>query len=170
MGRKPLNLTALLADPAVVAIIAGVVCQGSMYYRRDANGQLEQVRPWASLVELFSTKTASRILKEARERGLIQESASVLAEASIKSKAAPHRVQADEDEDGDRPKRRKPPRKSRYSSLIYTNNGFVGIWDDYECRPIIVSRSESEAVRELARLRRQEDRVKNFQFFTGVTD
>jgi hypothetical protein len=139
MGRPPLDLTRLLAEQPIKTLLTNLWIRKGKFYYLGANGELIPAHVSAKLVKLTSSKTSSRLLREAIRRGIIlvepEPTKETPAKAVVRSNVKPQMESGDDEDEDSKPKRRKLPQKSRYSSLIYTNNGWIGIWDEYECKP-----------------------------------
>jgi hypothetical protein len=169
MARPPINFDELLAKPEIAELLHGLWFKRSQFYYMN-DGKLERAKVAAKLVALTSSKTATKILLEARRRGIIQtyEEPVVPAKATIKTRVKPRAVEPEpEDDDDEAEEAGGRPRESRWS-LIFTSNDFWGIHDNLEGKSRLISREESDAIIELKRLREGEHKVTYSQFYTGL--
>jgi hypothetical protein len=176
MSRPPLDFTALLARPDIAELLAGLICKNGFFYH-VLDGKLTPAKVSAPLVRLTSSKTATRVLSEARKRGIIQTieepAQSVPAVTKIKTKARPRRVKARELEDDDEaevpedkePGKLRPKKSSRYS--LVSRNDFWGVYNCETGEVTIISRDQKVAARELKRLQR-ESKIGYYKFYSGI--
>jgi len=173
-GRPKINFDELLARSEIAALLTGLVCKksGSVLYYIQPNGSLLPAKVSAKLVELTSSKTATRALAEAKRRGIIQTyvdppkpEKAVPAKATVKSRVKPRKVKPEPDDEPE--ELDDEPQKSRYS-LIYRDSGYHGIFDSSLGTVTLISRDKKPALQELARLQKGEHKVSHPRFYCGI--
>ena len=173
------NTKRTIDEPAVRALLTGLVRSGRRYYRVNVDtGFHTQVLARAELMKLTSQVTATRLLREAVSAGLITEENIDLAQESHHRAAAKEGVAAvvsnndseDEDEEGDESGSRATSKLplglsdipkgelDRYE-LVKTGSGFWGYYDREHYREVILSRDKEAVLEEIYALRRNANKL-----------
>jgi hypothetical protein len=140
----------------------------------DPDGTQVRVGICAKLTALgISSKTATNLLREGREQGLIKRGEYLNWDArQVKARAEngrtprrrgvvnllPEKPDKPED-DEDEPEPEEPEHRHPRYSLVLTTSGFWGIWDELSFTQTLISRDKADAIRELKRLNRPQERL-----------
>jgi hypothetical protein len=172
------NQKRTLGEPAIRALVTGLRRGTKFYYRSDPITHMPVAFPAHSeLMKLgMSPVTATRLLREAVEAGLIREMIAMKVapspedgEAAPANVAAPEAGDSEEEDEDDAPNEsgthcRKAPlglsdvlkgELDRYE-LVKTGSGFYGYYDTEHDREVIIGRNKESVLELIFGMRRGE--------------